>query len=131
MSTIGFGTTISFSSGFLAKITDVSLSGLSRESIDVTHYGSTDGWMEFVPSSMIDAGELEVEIQFEGASPPITGVAEAITVQFPVASGDTVGASVTCDGFLTSADEAIPKDDVMTQSVTIKFTGERVYTPGS
>ena len=49
MASLGFGTSISFSSGFCAEITDVKIGGLSREAVDVTNFGSSGGFKEFIP----------------------------------------------------------------------------------
>jgi hypothetical protein len=132
MASLGVGTAITFSSGFCAEITDVKIGGLSREAVDVTNFGSTGGFKEFIPSTLIDSGELEVELIYTpGTAPPIGGDAETVTITFPVASGDTTGGSISCSGFLTDAEETVPMDDKISQSVTIKFTGERTYTAGS
>lgn len=132
MASLGFGTAITFSSGFCAEITDVKIGGLSREAIDVTNFGSTGGYKEFVPSSLIDSGELEVELIYDtDTAPPISGAVETVTITFPLKSGETTAATMACNGFLTDSEEAVPMDDAMSQNVTIKFTGQRTYTPGS
>jgi hypothetical protein len=59
---LGFGSSITFQSGFFANVTDISLSGITRESVDVTNFASTNGWKEYMPSLMQDMGELEVEL---------------------------------------------------------------------
>jgi len=132
MATLGFGSSITFSSGFCAQITDVKIGGLSREAVDVTNFGSTGGYKEFIPSTLIDSGELEVELIYDNdTAPPITGAVETITVTFPLKGSETAAATVACSGFLTDSEESIPMDDKLSQSVTIKFTGARTYTPGS
>lgn len=132
MASLGFGSAITFSSGFCAEITDIKIGGLSREAVDVTNFASTNGYKEFIPSTLIDSGELEVELIYDtDAAPPITGAAETVTITFPLKSGETTAATVSATGFLTDSEEAVPLDDKMSQSVTIKFTGARTYTPGS
>ena len=59
---LGFGSSITFQSGFFANVTDISLSGITRESVDVTNFASTNGWKEYMPSLIQDMGELEVEL---------------------------------------------------------------------
>lgn len=132
MASLGFGTAITFSGGFCAEITDVKIGGLSREAVDVTNFGSAGGFKEFIPSTLIDSGELEVELIYDtNTEPPITGAVETVTVTFPLKSGESTGATIACDGFLTDTEEAVPIDDKMSQSVTIKFSGQRTYTPGA
>ena len=55
---LGFGSSITFQSGFFANVTDISFSGITREAVDVTNFASTNGWKEY----MQDMGELEVEL---------------------------------------------------------------------
>jgi hypothetical protein len=132
MASLGFGTAVTFSSGFCAEITDVKIGGLSREAVDVTNFSSTGGFKEFIPSTLIDSGELEVELIYDtGTSPPIGGAAETVTITFPLKSGESTAGTLACSGFLTDSEEAVPIDDKMSQSVTIKFSGERTYTAGS
>lgn len=132
MASLGFGTAITFSTGFCAEITDVKVGGLSREAVDVTNFGSAGGYKEFIPSDLIDSGELEVELIYDtDTAPPIGGAAETVTVTFPLKSGETTAATLACTGFLTDSEESVPIDDKMSQSVTIKFSGQRTYTPGS
>jgi hypothetical protein len=132
MASLGFGSSITFSSGFFAEITDVKIGGLSREAVDVTNFGSTGGYKEFIPSTLIDSGELEVELIYDtDATPPITGAAETITVTFPLKGAEITAAKIECSGFLTDSEESVPMDDKMSMSCTVKFTGQRTYTPGA
>lgn len=132
MASLGFGTSITFQSGFFAAIKDVKHSGISRESVDVTNFGSTNGWKEFIPSQLKDAGELEVELLYDtDLEPPIDQAAETVTITFPLKSGETTAAKIQCSAFMTSAEAGVPMEDAMTQSVTLKFTGEPTYTAGS
>lgn len=128
----GFGTTITFQSGFCAEVLEVSWDGIERNAIDTTHMTTTEGWMTFLPSDLQDPGELTVELQFDpDESPPIEAAAETVTVTFPIPAGGSVAATWACSGFLTGMSAAVPHNDKMTASVTIKFSGEPTFTPGS
>jgi hypothetical protein len=132
MATLGFGSSITFSSGFCAAITDVKIGGLSREAVDVTSFASAGGYKEFIPSSLIDAGSLDVELNYDNdVAPPIAGAVETITVTFPLKTGESTAANISCSGFMTDSEESVPMDDKLSQSITIKFTGARTYTPGA
>jgi len=113
-----FGGSVSFDSGFLAEIISGTLPEQVRESIDTSHAGTTGGKMTFIPSDLIDGGELQVELNFdETASPPIDQAAESTVLTF--ASGTTW----TFSGFMTNYGGELPIDDRMTASATIKVSG--------
>jgi len=114
----GFGTTITFSTGYFAEIISVDGPDLSRESIDTTHMGTTSGLMTFIPSDLIDNGTLSVEMAYiPGTAPPISSAAETVTVTYPDSS------TAAFSGFLTSFSPSIPIDDRMTASAEIKVSG--------
>lgn len=128
----GFGTTITFQSGFCAEILDVSWDGIERNAIDTSHMTTVDGWMTFLLSDLKDPGELTVELQFDpDESPPITAAAETVTVTFPIPAGGSVAATWACSGGLTSMGIAVPHNDKMTASCKLKFSGAPTFTPGS
>ncbi len=117
------GTTITFASGFLAEILDVDLPELSRESIDTTHMGTTNA-KTYIPSTLIDVGELSCDLGFDpSASPPINLAPENVTILFPS------GTSWSFSGFMTGFNAKAPLEDKMTASVTIKASGEITITP--
>lgn len=128
----GFGIVVGFASGFHAEITGVDHSGIKRESVDVSSSDSPSGWMEFIPSSLIDAGELKVEMRFKpGTIPPIDQPAETVTVTFPLAGTETTAGSFVADGFLTEYEYTGPMDDAMGCTATLKFTGPLTINPPS
>lgn len=127
---IGLGTVILFQTGFFAKIENVNITGEKREAINVTNMSSEDE--EYIASRLVDAGELDCTIFFDqDKEPPIRQPAEPITIKFPVPAGKTTPGQVACTGFMTENSIAVPVKEKMTQSVKIKFTGRRTYTPSS
>lgn len=126
----GCGLTITFSSGFTtSKITNVSWNGISRKAIDKTNTASTEGWMEYFPACLKDAGQLEIDLLFDPqVEPPITGDAETITVTMPIPAGLTNAGTWACSGFLIDWSGAMPQDDKMSAKATIKFSGKPTYT---
>ena len=116
---ISTGITITFSTGFLAEILDVSPPGSSRESIQTSHMGTTNAHT-FTPADLVDWGELTVEMAFApGTTPPITSVAEEIVITFP----DSGASTWTFSGFMTGFEPSAPLEDRMTASATIKVSG--------
>ena len=118
--TIVFGT-----SGCSAEILDVNPPSLSRESVEVTHQGTTGG-KDFIPADLYDAGECSFDVHFNpDTAPPIDEAAETITITFPS------GATWAFSGFLTGYEPKAPLEDKMTATVTIKVTGEITITPAA
>lgn len=117
---IGTGTTITFgTSGFTADILAVNWDGIARESINTSHMGTTNDHT-FMPTDLVDNGEISVEIAFIGSlSPPIitNGAAETVTVAW--AGGSSWAASAFQTGFTAGA----PLEDKMTGTLTLKVSG--------
>ena len=124
-SLVGTGTTITFgTSGFQAQILSVDWGSIEREAIDTTHMGTT-GYKSFIPSKLVDPGEIELEIAFDPDDfPPVDGAAETITVTWPLqSSGSSTPASWNCSGFVTSFEAQAPLEEKMTGNMTIKCSG--------
>lgn len=116
---IGTGITIVFgTTGFSAEILDVTPPAWSRESVDTTHQGTTTA-RTFTPVDLYDGGEFSFEHHYQpDDTPPMTTVAEEITLTFPE------GATQVFDGFMTSYEPAVPLEDKMTCTSTVKVTGD-------
>jgi hypothetical protein len=128
----GYGTTITWESGFCAQILSANWDGISRAAIPTSHTTTTEGWMTFQPSDLQDPGSLTVELQFDpDDAPPIEEAAETVTVTFPIPAGGSVAATWACSGFLTEFGNQVPYNDKMTATAVIKFSGEPTFTPGS
>jgi len=128
--THGHGTTLAgATNGTIGNIISVSGPDQSRDSIDISTMDSTTKWREFIPG-MLDAGEITFDVNYDGSdggnanvlSGAIAEATEAWTITFPDTS------TWVASGFITGLGHAIPFDDKITQSVTIKFTGVPVYT---
>ena len=110
---IVFGT-----SGFTAQITDVAGPTSSRDSVEITHQGSTGG-KAFMPTDLPDYGEISWDIHFNpDDDPPVNLAIESITITWPS------GATWVFDGFVTSYEPAGPLLDKMTGSITVKISGD-------
>lgn len=128
----GFGASITFQSGFLAKITNIAWSGISRNSLETTHNGSTANAKTFIPSSVYDPGELSVDMRFDpdmsGLLTALTAAPEGVTLTFPINPDKATAATWAASGFLTELSGTFPMDDVMAASATLKFTGPITVT---
>lgn len=115
----------------------ISISGpdQTRDSVDISSMDSASKFREFLPG-MADSGEVTFELNYDGNGTAAlldaryTAVATSWGVNFGDASPTAVtGCTATNNstmvnlGFITALGHAIPFDDKITQSATLKFTG--------
>lgn len=124
-STVTFGT-----SGYSANIENVDWSGMERAAFETTHMSTTlpganqIGGKTFIPSKFADPGEITLEVQYNPqTNPPLNGVAETITIGWPLVSGDSTAASWACSGFLRSFRITDPHDGKMMATAVVKLSG--------
>lgn len=131
--TQGHGVSIAFSSGFLAWITNVGISGFSREALPTTNSSTTVAHTHR-PAVLYDGGTLTVDLQFNSSTSmvtPITGAIETVTITWPLAAGATTAATMSGSAFLTGFDITAPIGGIMTASAKLKFTGQISRTAAS
>jgi len=128
MAEIGTSTAIVFgTSSFSHTLLDVSWDSQTREAIETSHMGTT-GYRTFMPGDLVDPGEISMEIEHDpDEPPPITLVAEPITITFPLVAGGSTAATWACSGFITSFSASVPMEDKMVSSVSVKLTGTPTY----
>jgi len=135
---IGTGTSIAFgTSTFAPEIIDLKFSSISRPVIKTSHLGTTVA-DTFMPGDLVDYGTCEVEYQFCPTTtlltkyiPPITSVAETITISFPLYSGAAAKATAAGSGFVSTYSLAEPHEDLQTGTFTIKWSGAVTFTAAS
>jgi len=117
-STITFGT-----SSWSANITSIDWSGISRESIETSHLGTTTD-KTYIAAALTDPGELSLTVNFDpDTPPPYQSAAETVTLTFPVPSGKSTGATYAATGFITSFSMGpIVNDGLVEANVTVKFS---------
>lgn len=122
---IGTGITVVFAtSAFTAEIVDVGGPGRSRESVNISHQGTT-GAHVFIPATLVDNGEFTLDLHFDpDDEPPINGPNETITITWPKVSGDATAATWAFSGHVTGHEPTGTLEDKMTASVTIKVSGD-------
>lgn len=114
---ISTGLSITFASGFLAEVVDLTLPNMSRVAIDSSHM-LTDTARTFIPGKLYDPGELSCDIHYDpGEDPPISDDKETITITFDD------GEILQGQGFMTGYAPKAPLEDKMVATVTIKFSG--------
>lgn len=121
---LGHGTAITFQSGILAKLLDVSWSGIERASVETTVL-DTSGGKTFLPGDNYDPGELSVEMQLDTDAAwgtALSAAPETITITWPDAE------TWACSGFLTGLEVGnVTNETVMTVTATLKATGSITF----
>lgn len=123
MAAIGTGTTIVFgTSGFSAEVVGINLSDISRVAINSSHLGSTSAH-SFIFGDLVDWGNAELEINYDPTDfPPVGEAAETITITTPDST------TYVFSGAVTNVSAAIPLEDKMTATVTVKAAGAVTIT---
>jgi len=125
MAFVSTGTTISFANGFCAEILDISGPTISRESIQTSHFGTSTAHT-FVPATLIDNGEVTVELAFiPSTTPPATSVISSCVIAWSDSAGDS---SWTFDAFVTGFDAKAPFEGRATATLKMKITGTIAIT---
>jgi hypothetical protein len=127
---IGQGTFVTFGTivGAAAthyKVNSVSLGGVSRDVVDASHLLTTGGKV-FLASEYYDPGEVSLEIHHDPSVNPIsllTNVASNQACSIIFANGGTATAVWSAFGYASSFEASVPKDDMMTGTLTIKLSG--------
>ena len=135
----GNTTSIAFAtSAFAGKVIGLDPSTGSRDSIEGSHLGTVKS-MEFFPASLVDNGEVTLEVEFDPAVKSLIGEVssdnaptEAITITWPKKDGEGTAGKTEFDAFIT----AMPKGSAanserMVYSMTLKITGDITDTAGS
>ena len=116
------------------EVTSIQAQGISRESLETTHHGTTGGHKTFQPGDFRDPGTIAVTVLYDpnGPRPPVAAAAEVVTITYPVPSGDTSGATEASTAFVTDWDApALEIDSIMEATMTLKRSGVITYTTSS
>ena len=121
---IARGITVVFAtSGFNAEIVDIGSWDWSRDTVDVTHQGSTNA-LDFVGVDLYDPGELTITCHHNADLdvPSYGGAVETVTVTLPA------GATWAASGVITNYSWTGTLNDKMVADVTVKFSGDITVT---
>jgi len=132
----------------IGNISSITGPNQTRDAIEKSTMDSTSKFREFIPG-MLDAGEITFDVNYDGSdggdavflggTNATTGLMKSsstsvmYTVAFYDGTDTTAVANIyshsyfQCKGLMTALGHAIPFDDKITQSVTIKLTGVSTY----
>lgn len=107
----------------------------SRDAVDISTMDSTEKWREFI-GGILDAGEVTVDLNYDGAAAGTANDLDAIKtnatqywrITFNDHTTETNKSYFQCDGIVTGLGHAIPFDDKVTQSLTLKLSGKPTFT---
>lgn len=92
------------------------------DAIDVTHMQSVNGTREFIPGLM-DPGEASVEMNFKPGSEGEALILSVLRTKIKARCTFPAGETVTFDAIITGYAPAVPMDDKMTATLTVKVSG--------
>jgi len=125
---IGYGSSISTSTGVIGQVESISFGGIETNDVDVTTLDSSDAYRDFVPG-LIDPGDLTITITYDkilashkALSNHLNGrtVLDGWSVAF---TGSTTDPD-TFSGYVNSLSREVPLDDKMTATFGVKVTGD-------
>lgn len=115
----------------IAQVRDITGPGLSLDTIDVTTHDSTDAWREFI-AGLKDGGEVSLDIVFDPDNASQTNFRtdlDARTINtWSITLTDSSPAIITFSALVTEFEPSMAVEDELSASVTLKITGEPVWT---
>jgi len=119
----------------IGNIISISGADQTRDALDISTMDSADKFREFIPG-MLDSGEITFELNYDGTAGGTanalqllkTNAAQYWHITFPDHTTEASKSDLYCQGFITALGHAIPFDDKVTQSVTVKLTEELTFT---
>ena len=126
----GIGTKFYMDSQAIAEINNIDGPNLARDTIDVTSLDSTGGYREFI-GGFRDGGEVTLEMNFTESGwidlkarfEEETNHAYSITLD----EGGTNEFEFEFSAWITALGVAVPLDDKITCSVTLKIDGQLTF----
>ena len=130
----GWGSTLAGSTvGTIGQILKISIPTVEADAIDISTMDSTDKWQSFIPG-MINAGQLDVDLAYYKTDAKIIldeigGTVETWTITLnDETSVLTSPSTFACSGYIKGVGNAIPFEDKVTSTITIKLSGAPTFT---
>jgi len=135
----GMGVTlVGGTSGFTGELISLSVGGMTREAIEVSHMAIATptapdfGGKAFIPADLSDPGNITFTVhantgQATANVPPINSAAETWTITWPQTGAETA-ATWVCTGFVTDTTLNMEMEAPVTFDITVKLTGTQNTT---
>ena len=109
----------------IAEVNSIDGPNMSRDTIDVTSLDSTGGYREFI-GGFRDGGEISLEMNFTfaGYEAMKTDFESSDKQDYQIVMPDAGNTTFDLSGFVSSIGMAVPTDDKVTATVTIKISGQ-------
>jgi len=113
----------------IGEITNISPPSFSLDQVDVTHMQSPNNYREFIPG-LIDPGEASFDMNFVPGSASDLRIQELMNLSPGTDHRRTMKITYpnhvtwSFSGMVTGYEPAVPVDDKMTATVTIKVSGQ-------
>jgi len=116
----------------IAEINSIAGPTASVETIDTTALDTVGAYRTFIPS-FIDAGEITLEMNFtrDSFESFLDDMNARTTEDWVIGFPDPDNTTYIFQGFVTGQSVAVPTDDKITVTVTIKITGQPTLESGS
>ncbi len=134
----GFGTTLirdplgaGVGPDTIIEVTSLSGATITRDTMDLTHMLSPDGYKEFA-GALADGGEVTIEGHFlpgDATQQLIISDMTGANVTWRIAWPDTGSTTWTFSAFPTNYSPTVPHDGKMTFSATLKVSGAITIGP--
>jgi len=132
---VGTGTVVTMgTTNYNAEIIGISHADETVPVIDVSHMGTT-GSRSKITGELIDHGSFDVEIHISPSKldtmKTALGTIQAISIKFPLVTGETNNATAAGSGAITAHNYTIPLEDKIVGGFTVTWTGAVTYTDPS
>jgi hypothetical protein len=111
----------------IAEVTSITPPALSMDTVDATHMGSPDGFMEYI-AGLIDAGEASMEMSFlpanAGQVALITAMVGRTEGNYRILYSDAAATPWVFKAFVTGFEVSSAVVDKTTATVTFKVNGK-------
>lgn len=120
----------------VAKVAEIGELNLSRDTIETTTFDSAGGFKEYIPSLLIEPGELSLVLVWDTEEADHSALRDRIgdalprnyQITWPGSGEPAVPVTATFAAIVTSVGTPTPIDDRVNLNIGVKITGEIVWS---
>ena len=115
----------------LATITDITPPEVGADDIDVSHMESPNEYKQFQPG-WADSGEVTVTVQMDKTQQAALWALFRVPKGFRITFNDVpTGSTWKFDGYINKFGNEVERAGIVTAKLTVKVTGEPLFTGGT